>query len=416
MSEVMGNQAGASGRDVLLRPRDPILARDGRPFGATPGAQAVSLPWPLPGTVAGALRTRIGTDRAFDWHGNGPDLARSIVMRGPLMLARRPGDERWTVYFMRPNDALVVRPPEGAKKDAAPRVHALRPFDKLPDGADSDVPDGLRPLRIPDAGKVDATRPYWPLDACVAWLADATRGESAEPEGALTEVPRETRMHVKIDPQTGAGEQGFLFATVGLAFADQPRVSDKPKDKDRAAYALLCRVSGTEVDGWNLSQPSTFITLGGERRLVELRIGAVEWPNVPAHLSTTLMGAQRLRLVLATPALFDGGWKPGWLDDQLEGSPPGLTNVRLRLVAAATGRRAPVSGWNMQRHKDDAGRWRERGPKAARYTVPTGSVYFFEVAQGPLDADAISRLWLAPLSDKAQDRADGYGLALPGVW
>jgi CRISPR-associated protein Cmr3 len=52
-------------------------------------------------------------------------------------------------------------------------------------------------------------------------------------------------------------------------------------------------------------------------------------------------------------------------------------------------------------------------PKAARRLAPAGSVYFFE-ARGA--TSALARLWLEPVSDLPQDRNDGFGLALWGVW
>jgi len=413
-------------RDMVLRPRDPIIVRDGRPFAATPGAQAASLPWPLPGTVTGALRTRIGMDQGFDWKGDGPDRARRVAVHGPLMLARWPGDGdgEWRVYLAAPRDALVVR------GEFPPVVRALRPRDTLPEGAGCDLPPGMLPLHIPSAEKPTPGHAYWPLDACVEWLADVTFGLRPLPRRTVDGAPRDARVHVRIDPSTRAGARGFLFGTIGLAFADAPRLglgvsgatvaapgsgaadvgaaTGDGETADRPALAMLCRVVGSEVAAW--SPPDTvFVTLGGERRLVEahaLASGTL-WPTAPApRLRAALVGARRLRMMLVTPALFTAGWRPGWLDDRLEGTPPGGAGPRLRLVAAAVGRKAPVSGWDLQHHR----------PKAARYTVPAGSVYFFETIDGPLDGTAVGALWMAALSDDAQDRADGFGLALPGVW
>jgi CRISPR-associated protein Cmr3 len=111
-----------------------------------------------------------------------------------------------------------------------------------------------------------------------------------------------------------------------------------------------------------------------------------------------------VRMVLATPALFEGGWRPGWLDkfEQMN-LPAGVGAVRPKLVAAAVGRREPVSGWSL----------REKRPKAVRWMVPAGSVYFFEVEEG--DPSRLLESWLRPVSDHQQDRKDGFGLALWGV-
>jgi CRISPR-associated protein Cmr3 len=122
-------------------------------------------------------------------------------------------------------------------------------------------------------------------------------------------------------------------------------------------------------------------------------------------LAQQLRGARRLRLQLATPAIFAAGWRPGWLNEALQGAPPLLPGLTLQLVGAAVPRREAVSGWDYQ----------ARGPKRVRWMAPAGSVYFFEVTGG--DAGAVAKtLWLEPVSDDAQDCRDGYGLALWGIW
>jgi CRISPR-associated protein Cmr3 len=124
-----------------------------------------------------------------------------------------------------------------------------------------------------------------------------------------------------------------------------------------------------------------------------------------------LRGAKRIRLVLATPAVFAKGWRPAWLSDgSLQGAPPGNTHVQLRLVGAASGRWRAVSGWSLQ-PLEETGR---PGPKPIRRMVPAGSVYFFEVASG--DPASLADQWLAPVSDDPQEQRDGFGLALWGTW
>ena len=402
----------ATFHEVVLRPREPIIARDGRPFAATPGARAMSLPWPLPSTLAGALRTRIGTDLNFDWRSDGPDRARRIAVQGPLMLARWRQDDAWQVYLPQPHDALIVKSETGQAT-----MHALRPF--APDeGAGCDLPHaGLRPLRVPESGKALTDYAYWPLSAYTRWLSEATPGSQPAPARCLESPPHETRVHVAMNRDTRTGAEGALFSTVGLAFADQPQpahpgeTGEQPlprrgKAGEQPARAMLCRAAGADARTWTAA--TSYLPLGGERRLVELR--PIEgtsslWPACPPKLRAALRDTRRLRLALVTPAIFAGGWRPGWLDD-LEGAPPEAPSLRLRLVAAAVGRREPVSGWDLQKKQ----------AKAARYMAPAGSVYFFEIVAGALDDEQIDRLWLHALSDAAQDRADGFGLTVIGVW
>jgi len=141
--------------------------------------------------------------------------------------------------------------------------------------------------------------------------------------------------------------------------------------------------------------------LGGERRVAiaeEADGGA--WPVCQDALAKSLAQRKRIRMVLVTPAVFSCGWKPGWAG----GSPPGLNGPKLTLKAACVPRREAVSGWD----------YATRGPKAVRWLVPAGSVFLFE-AEGDTSALA-SEGWLAPVSDNDQDRRDGYGLAVWGIW
>jgi CRISPR-associated protein Cmr3 len=63
-----------------------------------------------------------------------------------------------------------------------------------------------------------------------------------------------------------------------------------------------------------------------------------------------------------------------------------------------------VSGWDMVARK----------PKAIRRVTPAGSVYWFEIVKAT--EDWAKKLWLTPISDSEQDRRDGFGLVLPGIW
>ena len=44
----------------IIEPHDPLIVRDGRPFGPNPSAQAISLSFPFPSTTTGGVRSRAG--------------------------------------------------------------------------------------------------------------------------------------------------------------------------------------------------------------------------------------------------------------------------------------------------------------------------------------------------------------------
>jgi CRISPR-associated protein Cmr3 len=209
-------------------------------------------------------------------------------------------------------------------------------------------------------------------------------------DGFLDALPRDERTHVQIRAATGSAEEHMLFTTASLAFPDPIKIA--------------LRVSGADAVSIDTLHP-----VGGERRLVHWAAGEQSPWLCPPAISEAIATARRVRLVLATPALFGGGWKPNWLDEGLEGAPPG-TQVKLRLVAVVGDRWRAVSGFGLERGA--------MGPKPIRRTVPAGAVYFFEYIEGDRGTLAASG-WLGPVSDLAadgQDRRDGFGLALWGTW
>jgi CRISPR-associated protein Cmr3 len=390
---------------MLLQPRDPILVRDGRPFSAEAGARAMTQPWVLPQTLAGAMRTCIGTAAGFDWSSDGPDRARRIGVRGPLLVGRTDETAAWTPYVPAPFDAVPY-----ATETGALRIRCRRPVENLPAGAGCDLPHPLLRPPVPvesQAGKRYPEIAFWSLDDAMAGLS--TPVTDTPPRDWLRALPRETRVHVRIDPATKSHVEGALFTTTSLVFADVPRATGRGAQSASsgpavAATAILCRVEDLP-DEWQPEQ--TFLALGGERRMAS--IGPLnDLDHVWARRIGRCVGTRRLRLQLVTPALFGGGWRPGWVDaETLEGAPPGLPDLRLRLVSAVVDRRVAISGWDLQ----------HRRPRRVRYAAPAGSVYFFETLDDDgLSEQSVDDLWLRAVSDDAQDRRDGFGLVLPGVW
>lgn len=369
---------------VKIRGIDPLLFRDGRPFTNEEGAlHARSLPLPLPGTLAGFLRSQVGQRLGWHWNNGGPAMARAIPVAGPIPMI---GD---SVAIPAPADAVAYKP-EG---DASPAIMPLRPV-PLESGAGCDLPPGLQPLGVTGDAKPESGYQFWKADALMKWLLNAT-GEGAPVPEKIGGLETEERVHVGIRPETGTSDEGMLFTVQYRAFAG------RSPEGARESWSLLARILTDAVS--DLSGPGC---LGGERRLAVVESSdRAAWPGCPPSLRVALAGARRVRMVLATPGLFEGGWKPGWLGQHLRGSPPGGSDVRLRLVSAAVPRRQPVSGWDYERG----------GPKVVRWMAPAGSVYFFEVESGSAAALA-DRLWLEPVSDGEQDRRDGYGLALWGLW
>ena len=384
---------------VSLEPLSPIIVRSGRPMNAHTDADPAR--FPPPSTVAGCLRTTWAraTGRPL-----GSALA-ELRVAGPLLLsddglilAPKPAD---ALYFGHRDEARCVR--------AEPR--------RFQQGCGADMPDGLLPVRLPAhvEGKPGDGPAWWSWDDLLAFR----RGESV-PLDRLTRngwsppAEGDLRTHVSINPTTGAAVSGNLFQTEGLDLGVYPAAF-------RTRAVESARVDGLEAsDAANGASSrgrrllvrcaealdATLVHLGGKRRLAALEPESEErWPTPPDGWLDRIEQTGGLCLTLLTPGIFSVGYRPGWLDRTLTGSPPDAPAVTLRLRAAAVGRWQPHSGWDLA----------QRRPKPTRKLVTAGATYWFEIldAQEP---GALASLWLASVCDDQQDRRDGFGLALPAPW
>ncbi len=380
----------------IIEPRDPLIVRDGRPFGPVPGARAVSLDFPFPSTTAGGVRTRdgLGADGCFQ----PAEIPRvkQIAVRGPLLVELDAGIgdiTRWLIPA--PADALLLdlEPPDTTKA----MLTRLVPL-QLPPGAVTDIPDSLTPVGIPrpDPRKPCGKAPrYWDWEFFERWLQNPQDGKvrALADLGHGGPVP-EARMHVgiKSETQTANVEQGALFHTRGLEFTCT-YMSDKRSLASARRLALA-----VATDAPNLKEGVA--PLGGERRLVLWRQSSKSIPSFPSALKEKIIAQRCCRLILLTPAYFKAGWKPTWLLSSREGVTPSLQ-------AMAVNRPAVVSGWDSEHNR----------PKPTRRLAPAGTVLFLK-----LDGDSaaiekwIDTTWMRCVSDEEQNRHDGFGLAVLGVW
>ena len=362
-----------------IQPQTTLVFRSGRPFGQ--GGDAQSLAMPLPSTLAGAVRTCWGEqqkhiDFSKELNQEQLDLLRNQSVLGPLLM------QESSYLFPQPADAVYLN------RDGSVGVYQLKPGE-LPPDTGCDLPAGLSPVFMEDQvkGKPAPGPLWWEESHFNQWL----KGEKTDFD-CLTACgwagpQQDLRTHVALDHQTKAGLDGLLYQTTGVNFHDWVQ-------NEHRSRSLMFGFDG------ELEAPG-LIRLGGEGRPSILSAHS-SLPRMPEGLSEQIGQTQRLRLILLTPAIFSEGWRPAWLNAELEGTVP-ATDIRLKLKAAAIPRWEPVSGWDLKAGK----------PRAIRRMVPAGGVYWFEILEG---ADKVNDLWLRPVSDNRQDRQDGFGIMVPGAW
>ncbi len=377
-------------QEYLLHPHTPLVFRSGKPFRP---AIRDEPQFPSPAAWAGLMRTCLMDDRSLPPESRIPESLLAVPAHGVLLVRHslvrhslvKHSAESSQLYIPRPADAYLTQD-EDTFLRMTPRL--------LPQGHGSDLDDRLRPVMLDDTvknvGKERDSALFWSMQDYVHWASGhKVVAVSAETSG-LPQV--ESRVHVRIDRRRDAAEDGQIFRTEGW---------DCGQKRSATGFDAhhWCFVGRGPKD-----VAPQLVAFGGERRLSWLAPSGASLMALNADLRKTLVNATGIAVTFATPAIFSHGWRPGWLDEKLTGSPPGLPELSLTLVAVSLPWWQNISGWDL----------RHRRSKDTRRAVPAGATYWFKV-KGEVKGDA-SVLWLRPLSDAEQDRRDGFGLALVRPW
>lgn len=381
--------------DYHIIPKAPLMFRDGRPFSAD-AAAAETLPFPRPSTLAGAMRTAWAESQDnFDYQQQGNSLLDKSV-QGPLLLEFKPQQAK--ILFPVPADSLCLTDENGDNC-----IYRLSPAAINANNEGTDLPhSALQPIFLQQANNQKPTKnaaTFWYLDNFEQWLLDdSTTPFSASGQG-ITSLPVELRTHVAINPTTQTNKTAHLFQTAGIDFSEQQHTDNAQlinRGWNNTHYGLLMRFSE--------SMPAAYRTIGGEARLGHIQQTDNQWPVCPAELAIKLKDCKTFRLHLITPAIFEHGYLPGFIDPEtLTGT---LGELELTLRAAAVPRWQAGTSWDMLKGKQG------KGMRKVDRLVPAGAVYWFEITTG--NAAELETLWLSSISDARQ--ADGYGLVVPGIW
>lgn len=387
----------------LIESLAPLVFRSGKPFGSVASAQNAT--FPLPSATAGMIRAMQIEQHAGqyqDYQGllNHEDYQKilGIQSQGPFLVRFNPDHlDDYTILVPKPANALYFESREDKK------THLVRLAPKAFDfeRCGSDLPTGLLPVQMQKSlkGKPQSGVTYWTLEHFLAWQQGQELSfESIESTGLKT-LPIDIRTHVKIDSTSASSEDGKLFQTASLDLNHQIQgqgIAGKKWDDERYGFVVFTAQQLTQ----------DLATLGGERRLSYFKpVKSTQYLKLSDDLLEKINQNKGFSLSLLTPAIFENGYLPAWLDQTtLCGKLP-LSDVEVKLESVAIDRWLPVSGW-------DSIVWK---PKATRKAVGSGSVYWFSVMT-QMDEKTLQRLWAQPISDHSQDRNDGFGVAIISAW
>jgi CRISPR-associated protein Cmr3 len=409
--------------DLILTPRDGLTVKDARGFDRAGGIATGGLPWPGPATTAGATRAVVGRllglSEVFGqdkraWKA----IAEQVQVQGPIVLTKPLDEARWSPLWPAPQDALrLPHPRAGEDNDPEGRIRWLepRPRDTTAwhvrglwgaEPGETAATEGLW-LPHPDVqSKPLAHHSLWSDDFMLDWLRRPPRTDRPRDERLAPQPQKRVDIHLAIDPGSLAAKDEALFTHPTY----EPLVQ-MGRDKSVHELALALRVTGSDP-GLDLCLPVWRI--GGEGRFAAATLLPGEVLAIPEALARSWEDSRFLRLVLVTPAQFEAGWRPDWLEPsvtqgstyQFEGTVPGLER-RVALRAAFVDRAWWTSGWDLAEHR----------PKPSIACVAAGTVYYLESLAEPFTCADLRELWLGCIQRPGDAAArDGFGLVLPGAW
>lgn len=192
----------------------------------------------------------------------------------------------------------------------------------------------------------------------------------------------EPKIGIARQNQTHSSQEGMLYRV------DMHRLESKMAFEEPTQSISLF----VEFDG--LSIPSEgFLKLGGESKSAYYTESNATTMNPPQ------LSGNRFKLYLASPAMFEQGWLPEWIDpNTLEGT---RGELNFRLETAILGKPIVIGGFDMKKKE----------PKIMRKAVPAGSVYYFRIIEGTAQ-DAVDIFHHQNISD--YEASQGFGLAFVG--
>jgi len=196
---------------------------------------------------------------------------------------------------------------------------------------------------------------------------------------------------VVTEPKIGIGRENQTHTTKeGMLYRIEMKRLESVMGfgKETESLALFAAFEGLSIDD------TGFLKLGGEGKSVHYAPSAVRDIEAPQ------LKGNRFKLYLASPALFEKGWLPSFIDeDTLTGQ---CGNLEIRLETAMIGKPYPIGGFRMKPPVS---------PKPMRMAVPAGSVYYFEIMKGEIQ-DAVDLFHNHNISD--DESHQGFGLTFVG--
>src|SRR3990167_1901978 len=368
---------------IFIEPNDVLMFRDGKPFSGGDDHYARGAFPPPPSTFYGAIRSKILSEKYPQYEsfkdGNVPEDVKNEIgtpsEHGSLtlnnfLLARRIHGAIQPIFPV-PRDIVKIKGIEEKK------LFLLKPDESLNNKINCNFPfASLTPLWLKTESPIEEVNGFLSLQAMSTYLGGNVPNEIVKSEVLYQ---KDERVGIKKHRTTKAAEAGALYSVEYFRF------------KEDVGFAV-------ELAGVEKFPPEGLLRLGGDQRSAFYRESLFSLPDVEM-VKNKIKNTGQFKVVFLTPAIFDKGWMPDWIDRK---SGIGtVNNITLKLISAALGKPVHIGGFDLVK----------KTPKDMKKAVSTGSVFYFQLKKGSID-EVFNIFWLKSISDEKQN--EGFGITIIG--
>ncbi|MGL4853807.1 MAG: type III-B CRISPR module-associated Cmr3 family protein [Lentisphaeria bacterium] len=407
--------------EIKIVPRDIMYFRDAKPIGAS--ADGSGALWPLPSTLHSAFMTAFHhslSECAQEWEGNHHVTDKEKEKKntsysfgglktvGPFIKL-----ENGDIYLPTPCDLIAGNQEQSVAGTMAP-TQITWGNNNLPSPLKYVVASTQKPSKVTPGQWISIDSFFHYLNNDFDKVLTMTASDF---------YISESRPGIGINPQTGTTENGQFYSAEYLRL--KPEVAMVAFAEAEAKKARATSGNDLFAKFFEDSSKSAFI-FGGQRGVAWLEN---QEPTNPFDRLNIPSESKLVKWILLTPAQFNKGWLPGWINSDSgevllkEIMPRGnqtreqwrlqmrnSDQIKAKLVAARIGKPQVASGWKIDKNGNGAG----GEAKATQLLVPAGSVFYFE-------CDSVEEAKKLKKSLHAQCKSDtlgeqGFGFGLCGSW
>ncbi len=364
---------------IEIAPLDTLFFRDGKPFSMGKETWADGIFPPSPSTIYGALRSKyfseniekfqeLEKNKKLDKEG---DPTKKLTIKNYVLEIEN------NLFFPLPLD-LIEKKYKHVNPKIRQQIKRTETREKRyeieqlkPIYIDNDQVTNLKTeVLLTHNEEVESIdRGYYKLSNLKSYLIDKNIAKCKKLADFLTNEPK---VGIKRNYQTHTSSEGNLYR-IGMQRLKNIKIVVRFENLDIPEKGIL--------------------KLGGESKPVHYRV--IDQPEIQLPEIDRFF-----KLYISTPAIFDKGWLPSWIDEEnLEGKLP-HTNIKVKLLTAVVGKYINIGGFDIKNRK----------PKTMYKAVPAGSVYYFKILEG--DPIELNKIQETSISDKRKE--EGFGISYIG--